>query len=682
MLHFTAKYFHAVLRFGIGCLCLAFLITSCTPMLPNTVAGQATLQPTLTPTAYKTPVPAPTLRVPEVFNEAPDLSQRTNKGELPSIYERLPIVPKVVAVNERMGSYGGTWHMVIQPAADEGLFVRTVAYEPLVRWTKDWTGIEPNLAETFTVNQNATEYTIMLRRGLRWSDGALFTTEDIKFWYEGVLLNKELTLEPPAWLKSRGEAARFEFVDNYVFKVHFPYPNSLFLEQLATPEALMITGYPQHYLKDFHPDYTSPERIEALVKDGGYDSWVDMFTKRVGITGLDNGSFVDPERPRMTAWVLRTPYVPGAGTIRWERNPYYWKVDRSGNQLPYIDNVEFVEVDDPDMAINQIIDGSVDMQNVSALGIDTDAVLESIEALGFDRYELNESSNNVMVIHLNMSHKEALKREMFRNQNFRIGLSHAINRQEILDFLYQGAGKPWQAAPDEDSLFYDPRMGTMYVEYSVEKANQFLDKAGFLMDQVGNRIGPDGLPISFSIEVPESQPQHIAMLHMITKYWAEVGIRVQIKVQSMPLFLATVRSNLHDAAVWTGGATMFEDVLLDPANYLPSSQNTFWAVTWANWFNRVPGFENQVPDSAARKSTDMYAQIRTVRDPHGQIRILKNALLYSREAFYTIGIATGIDRYGIVRSSFHNVPEQMPAAWLYPDPAPTNPEQYFISSAR
>jgi peptide/nickel transport system substrate-binding protein len=314
--------------------------------------------------------------------------------------------------------------------------------------------------------------------------------------------------------------------------------------------------------------------------------------------------------------------------------------------------------------------------------MDVDAVLAESETQTYNTYALRESSNNLMVIHLNLSHPDALKREIFRNQNFRIGLSHAINRQEILDFLYDGEGKPWQAAPDEDSLFYDPQMGNMYLEFDPDKAGQFLDKAGFVSDQVGNRLGPDGLPISFSILVQENQPQHIAMLHMITKYWSDVGIRVQLMIEPTPLFLAAVRSNMHDAAVSIGGATMFEDMLLDPANYLPSSNNTYWAVTWANWYNRVPGFENQLPDRAARNSTSAYDQVRTVRDPLNQIRILKNALTYSREAFFTMGIATGIGQQGIVHKNFHNVPPAMPSAWLYPDPAPTNPEQYYISSGR
>jgi peptide/nickel transport system substrate-binding protein len=167
---------------------------------------------------------------------------------------------------------------------------------------------------------------------------------------------------------------------------------------------------------------------------------------------------------------------------------------------------------------------------------------------------------------------------------------------------------------------------------------------------------------------------------MIAKYWSEVGIDLQIKVEPYPLYLASVRTNQHDAVARSGGATLFYDVLLNPSDYLPSSEETYWAVTWAQWFNRVPGYENQLPDPTARKSFEMYDRIRSVREPQEQIRLMKGALIVSRESFWTIGIAQGPQPYGIRRATFRNVPASMPSAWLFPDPAPTNPEQYFVAA--
>lgn len=667
---------------GTACALLFALLTSCGPLDSEGTSGEGTLQPTLTATPLLTATPVPTLPVPAEFHQAPALDAAVQSGALQDVASRLPTLPKVVPVTEQIGTYGGTWHMLLQSAADDAQFIRTVAYEPLVRWTTDWSGIEPNLAEWYEVNENSTEYTFRLRRGLRWSDGEPFTTKDIRFWYEDVLQNTELTPVLPSWLRSRGEAARFEFLDDVTFKVYFSYPNSLFLQQLAAPDALMITSFPEHYARQFHAKYVEEEQLKKQLAKGGYTSWADRFVDLVGRNSTDHGNFVDPDRPRMSAWVLKTPYTSGRTEVLWSRNAYYWKVDSAGNQLPYIDAVVFQIVDNLDEAANHVIAGEVDMQNISALGMDASILQRASAVQDIAPYSLIDGSNNVMVIHFNMAHKDATKREIFRNKNFRIGLSYAINRQELLDFLYGGDGIPWQAAPRKESPFYDPVMAEMYTEYSPEKADQYLDSAGFKKDHAGNRLGPDGLPISFSIEVLENQPRQIAMLNMIAKYWADVGIDVQPKVSQLPLYLATVRSNLHDAAASTGGATFFSDVLLNPSNYVASSENAYWAVTWANWFNDVPGYENvQPPDQPARKAYEMYDRIRSVSDIAIQMNFMKNALIVSRESFVTIGIALGPERFGIRQKNFKNVPAQMPEAWLYPDPAPTNPEQYFISAA-
>ena len=657
---------------------LALLLTACAgPLAPGGQAAQSSWF-SATATPYLTPTPRPELPLPSAFSQAPGLDGLTQAGSLPPVAQRLPDHPKVVRAVDQVGAYGGTWRMVIQPAADGAQFIRTVAYEPLVRWTTDWSAIEPNLVESYSFNPEMTEYTFHLRKGLRWSDGEFFSTHDIQFWYEEVLLNKDLTPVVPSWLKLHGQVAAFNFVDAETFKVRFSSTNSIFLEQLATPDALMITAFPAHYAMKFHKDFLTADELQRLIAEGNYASWADMFIKRVGVRSEDIGNFSDPSRPRLSAWLLDEPYSLKAATVKWRRNPYYWKVDPAGKQLPYIDAVLFTVVKNNDEAINRVINGEVDMQNLSEMGID---VASTFEALGSSEYRLNpltDGSNNVMVIHLNLAHADPQMHDVFINQNFRIGLSYAINRQEIIDVIYHGKGMPWQAAPLQDSPFYDPKMATQYTEYSLEKANQYLDKAGLAKDSLGNRLRKDGLPISFSVDVLDTDPQQIAMLNMVAKYWAEVGIQMQPNPEPLPIFMASIQANLHDAAAYRGGATFLADLLINPSNYMPSSQDTFWAVPWANWYNQVPGYKDQRLDDSARTMLQTYDRIISVRDRNQQIKLMQADLVVARESYWTIGIASGQEQYGIVRKNFHNVPENMPSAWIYPDPGPANPEQFYI----
>ena len=666
-------------------LCLAVLVAACgSPVIPGGLAqpaSTATQVRVYTPTpGVVVATPAPTLPVPPTFQEAPGLKGRVEAGQLPPVAERLPEKPKVVPVEDEIGQYGGTWDMTVQTAADEYRFIRTVAYEPLLRWTSDWSSLEPNLVETYTVNRNATEFTFTLRKGIRWSDGEPFTTNDIRFWYEEVLLNTSLTPITPYWLKTGGTMAVFNFVDEYTFTVKFASPNSLFLRRLATPDSLAMISFPAHYVKKYHSKYTSSDVLTGMIFGGRYKSWAEMFISKVGVTGLDNGTFTDPARPRLTAWVLRTSYNSEQSKVMWERNPYYWKVDELGNQLPYIDTVVFHTVESVDEVIMRAIDGQIDMQNLDSVGQEVLSRLGSREDT-YRFYQLEDASNNVMVFNFNLAHPNPAKRKLFQNRNFRIALSYAINRQEIINLVFDGQGTPWQAAPRPESPFYNEEMATQYTEYDIDRANDILDKANFVRDTLGRRLDQEGMPISFVVYVPDNEPEHIAILNLIAREWSRLGIHVTPKSVSLPIFLATVRSNLHDSAVWRGGSTMFDDVLLDPSNYLPVSENTLWAVNWSNWYNKVQGFENAFPVESARTEMGMYDRIRGTNSLSEHLRLMKAALLVARANFWNIGIALGPERYGIVHKDFHNVPELMPSAWLFPDPGPANPEQFYISGS-
>ena len=130
-------------------------------------------------------------------HEAPALAAMVADGTLPPLEERLPVNPMVVEPVESIGQYGGTWHAGLRGGEDNAWIFRTIAYEPLVRWTRDWTGIIPMWPSPGRSTTDATEFTFKLREGMKWSDGEPFTADDIMFWYEDVLMNEELTPRPP-----------------------------------------------------------------------------------------------------------------------------------------------------------------------------------------------------------------------------------------------------------------------------------------------------------------------------------------------------------------------------------------------------------------------------------------------------------------------------------------------------
>ena len=134
---------------------------------------------------------------PTKFSEAPMLAEQVKAGKLPPVGKRLPADPLVVPVVERTGQYGGVWRRAFLGPADANNYVRVV-YDALVRFSPDGAKIEPKIAAGWESSKDFRVWTIKLRQGAKWSDGAPFTADDIVFWYHDVLLNKDLVPAIPS----------------------------------------------------------------------------------------------------------------------------------------------------------------------------------------------------------------------------------------------------------------------------------------------------------------------------------------------------------------------------------------------------------------------------------------------------------------------------------------------------
>ncbi len=147
------------------------------------------------------------------IKEAPVLAAQVADGSLPAVAERLPETPITVTPFEGVGQYGGTWRLVMNSPSDISTLVRTIGYENFTRW-KTWMpgveqadivpDVEMNVAESIDINEDGSVYTIHLRPGLKWSDGAPYNADDVMFWYEDVYLNAELFLSKPTWSVRNG----------------------------------------------------------------------------------------------------------------------------------------------------------------------------------------------------------------------------------------------------------------------------------------------------------------------------------------------------------------------------------------------------------------------------------------------------------------------------------------------
>ncbi len=600
------------------------------------------------------------------YNEAPELAAMVQQGELPPVAERISAEPLVIDGVEGVGNYGGTWRMGLRGGNDGALLLRTVGYEGLVRWNPEWTGVVPNVASSWDINEEGTEFTFYLREGMMWSDGVPFTANDIVFWWESSMTNTDVSPTPPSWMVSGGEPGTVEAVDDYTIKFTFAAPNGLFMQRLATPDGTGMMDYPAHAIQQYHPEY-NPDGYEAFVEEAGLDNWVDLWD-----TIRDEWQFV---KPTINAWVLDNAMDGVATQVTLSRNPYYWKVDSAGNQYPYFDKVQLDYGEDTETLVLRTLNGEIDMMDRHiATNANKAVFFDNMEAGGYEFFETVPSSMNVMIIALNLTTEETALNEVFNNKDFRIGLSYAINRSELNELIFIGQGEPYQAAPRPTSPFYNEQLARQYTEYNLDLANEHLDMAGYTeRDGDGFRLGPDGNRITFTIDVHTVNTDGIDMLELISQYWTEVGIDMRPNVIDRSIFYDRKDANQQQANVWGGDGGL--DVILEPRWYFPYSNESNFAPLWRYWYQGdARGVQ---PPEAPQRQMDLYNEIKVTADPERQNELMEEILQIAADEFYVIGTILTPPGYGIKKVDMKNVPATFPAAWLYPHPGPTNPFTYF-----
>jgi peptide/nickel transport system substrate-binding protein len=602
------------------------------------------------------------------YLEAPMLTELVEAGTLPPVDQRLPANPLVVAPAESVGTYGGTWRTGTIERNGNDLF-RNIGYEQLMRYTPDYSTVIPNIAESVEASEDGREYTFHLREGLKWSDGTPFTSDDVVFWYEDVLMNEEVTPTPPRL------AFTVAKVDDVTFTWTFEAPNGLFLKDVARINNERACGHQKAYLSQFHKKYNTTN-LDALVEEHEQNTWADLFN-------FMREAHNNPDVPTMWPWKLQSGFGTGLTSVGAERNPYYFKIDTENKQLPYIDKYTLELATDAEVLLLKGLNGELDWQEQWINAPKNKSVLfDSQEQGQFHLFELTPTTVNSMNILLNMNCSDPVIAEIARNKDFRIGLSHAINRQELIDVVYLSQGTPAQTAPRPESKYYHERLATQYLEYNPELANEYLDKAYPEKDGEGFRLGPDGKRISLIFEIDSGRTTYIDNLELIKKTWAEVGVEMTVKTMDRALWEQRVRQTdfeYHASChIFGGGAG--DAVILDPRYWFPANTgNSFWAKRWAYWYVDRESELAEEPPAEVQQQMALYDEIRATTDDAKQQDLLRQILDIQADLFPTIGVAYDGNFYGIAVNRLKNTPVVLPSSWDFPTPAPTNPNTWYFA---
>jgi peptide/nickel transport system substrate-binding protein len=607
------------------------------------------------------------------FQEAPSLAESVKLGTLPSVDKRLPEKPVVIQPVEKAGAYGGTWRRAYMGMSDL-VGARRLLYEPLVRWSPHYR-IVPNLAEKWEVEDDGKTFVFHLVKGVRWSDGVPFTADDILFYFEDIILNKELTPSIPKWLAPSGTPPKVSKTDDYTIRITFDKPYGLFLERLACPDGMALVTKPRHYLKKFHKQYAKPTELDALVKEKNASTWAKLFHDAAD---LKTALFLDKECPSLCPWIVKVP-APAKRFVM-ERNPYYWKVDTAGNQLPYIDVVVHDLQAEAQTIVLKAVAGEIDMQGRRLGGMQNSVLL--LANLGQGKYRLvpkTATASVGLLLAPNLNHGDPVMRAILSDSRFRKALSYGINRKEINNIVYRGKGTPRQAAPLKETLFYSPSYEKAYIEHDTAKAKALLDEMGLKTDREGRRLRPDGQPLRLSLDVMVVVPSWVDTAEIVASNFTAMGIETEVKSETRELFRQRTQSAAHDIALWTGDGGM--ECLLEPRWYFPYNNDSLQAPLYAQWY-QCAGRKGEEPPPEIREMMETYdAILRTVSDEKKK-ELFDKILAGNERNLWVIGLVHDPPDYYVVSPRMRNVPKSDFQSWIYPNPGPIHPEQFFFDNSK
>ena len=608
--------------------------------------------------------------------EAPALAKLVSEKKLPPLAQRMSSKPLVIQAT-KVGTYGGSLRRGLRGSADHNGILRMVGNQGLVRWNLAFTEVLPCVADRWEVNSASTEFTFHLRPGMKWSDGKPFGADDIVFSIEDCAKNAELYKSVPGTLVIGGKPATCTKVNDVTVKFIFASPYAMFLEHMATPLGQYPTLFAKHYCSKFHPKFNQNVATEA--KAANFNDWAGLFRAKCGDIEIP-ARWGNTEKPTLDPWVVTEAYAGGVTRVIMERNAYFWQVDQTGQQLPYIDRLTFSIAQDVESLMLDALSGKLDIQERHIDSLQNKPTLaQNMQRGGYRLIELVNAQSQQVQIYLNMTHKDPKMREMFANKQFRQALSLGMNRKEIIEIVYLGQSEPYQTGPRPTHPWYHEKLSRQFTSYDPKQANDILDRIGYnKRDADKFRQRPDGQKVFFSIDViPTLNPDAVDTLELVKRHWAEIGVDIKVNTIERALYYTRGDGNDHDAATWTGPGGL--DPMLDARDYFAQHpQGSRYAIPWTVWF-ASNGKDGQEPPESQKQRKKLFDDALATADLKKRSASMKQVFDLTADAFETIGVCLAVNTFGICKTNLQNVPASYPNAWSWPNPAPALPQQFFFT---
>ena len=540
------------------------------------------------------------------FSENPaigDLNARiAGNPALPPLSERLPAEPLVVVPYDSVGHYGGTFDALSNATEAGTSDFLSIRHVNLVRYSDDLQTIVPNVAKSWEWNDDYTQLTFHLRAGHKWSDGQPFTSADVKFWYDNLMMDTNVIEKAKDYVLVGGEPMTVDTPDETTVVFNLPAPKPGLLAHFATSYA---QGFqPMHFLGQFHPAINAD--ADALAQSMGFENGYDAIKAYYG-----NSDWTDTPSPMLNSPdklaalpghavpTLESHFVVNETTEgrHFVANPYFHMVDTTGQQLPYINEMDEIYANDHEVRLLKLINGEVDYK-AQSLGLPDAPIL--LENQGTGDYTLQIAPRISMpTVSFNVTHEDEAKRAVFGDVNFRKAMSIAIDRNEINETAYFGQGVARQYIGFSPvPSFVDPKWATYAAEYDPEGAKALLDSVGVVdADGDGMRDLPGGAKLIINMQFAQ-QGLPGQVVELIAQQWAEVGVQTTVKEVTPDEYRSAQSSNQLDVGLWEKSQPL-AIVLGNNELWVPPFENYFAhrsGMLWAEWVDSNGASGVEPPD--------------------------------------------------------------------------------------
>jgi peptide/nickel transport system substrate-binding protein len=598
---------------------------------------------------------APGQTLPASYQEAPSLAADVQAGKLPPVAERLPQVPLVEPLSEgrSLGHYGGDLDMLVGRAKDSRL-LSVYGYARLVVWNTNFE-LEPDILQSVSI-EDGRIFTLKLRPGHKWSDGHPFTSDDFRYWWEDVANNAEVAPSgPPIQMLVEGELPTVTFPDETTVVYTWSKPNPFFLPALAGATPLYIYR-PSHYMKQFHVKYADAAALQALIDDAGKDGWAPLHNSKDNLYNMDN-----PALPTLEPWQIATE--PPTERMIAKRNPYFHRVDESGNQLPYIDDF-VMSVVSPSLIPTKTGAGETDLQS-RGISFGDYTFLKEAEKRGNFKVLLWETvRGSELALYPNLNASDPDWRKLNRDVRFRRALSLAIDREEINQVIYYGLGQAGNQSALASSPLYKEELRQAYAGFDLDEANRLLDEIGLTeRDDRGIRMIAPGKPLEIVVETAGETLEESDVLELVKDSWKQAGVSLFSKPSERTVLRNRIFAGDTVMAMWFGYENAQLTSEMSPEEFVPVRQQSYQWPMWGQFYETKGQDGQQVDMPEAERLLQLYDAWRTAATAEDRTKVWEEILQIHADQVYTIGIVAGIPQPVVVGSKLHNVPEQAIYNW-------------------